>query len=97
MINQKKELIDGILNDWMELIEDKDFHNTNIVTDYKDNKIYLTLMIDGGATTTIFDLENRTIDNGSGDVVEDLRDYLRRRGIKIYTDTPFNSIKPKWL
>ena len=33
----------------------------------------------------------------SGDVVEDLRDYLRRRGIKIYTDKPFKSIKPEWL
>ena len=31
------------------------------------------------------------------DVSEDLRDYLRRRGIKIYTDKPFKSIKPEWL
>ena len=34
---------------------------------------------------------------GSGEVVEDLRDYLRRRGIKIYTDKPFKSIKQEWI
>ena len=31
------------------------------------------------------------------EVSEDLRDYLRREGIKIYTDKPFKSIKPVWL
>ena len=31
------------------------------------------------------------------DVSEDFRDYLRRRGIKIYTDKPFKSIKPEWI
>ena len=38
------------------------------------------------------DLDKRTIENGSGEVVEDLRDYLRRRGIKIYTNKHFSSI-----
>jgi len=33
----------------------------------------------------------------SNNVSEDLRDYLRREGIKIYTDKPFKSIKPTWL
>jgi hypothetical protein len=28
------------------------------------------------------------------DVVEDLRDYLRRRGIKLFTGVPFKSITP---
>ena len=32
----------------------------------------------------------------SNEVSEDLRDYLRREGIKIYTDKPFESIK-EWL
>ena len=94
---QKKKLIDGILNDWMELIKDKDFSNTSVVTDYKDNKIYLSVVVDGGSTVTIFDIDNRTIENGSGDIPEDLRDYLRRRGIKIYTEKPFKSIKPEWI
>jgi hypothetical protein len=30
-------------------------------------------------------------------LAEDLRDYLRREGIKIYTDKPFKSIKPEWI
>ena len=33
----------------------------------------------------------------SNEVSEDLRDYLRREGIKIYTDKPFKSIKPEWM
>ena len=33
----------------------------------------------------------------SNEVSEDLRDYLRREGIKIYTDKPFKSIEPEWL
>ena len=33
----------------------------------------------------------------SNEVSEDLRDYLRREGIKIYTDKPFKSIKPEWI
>jgi hypothetical protein len=30
------------------------------------------------------------------EVAEDLRDFLRRRGIKIYTNRVFQSIKPMW-
>jgi len=31
----------------------------------------------------------------SNEVSEDFRDYLRRRGIKIYTNKPFKSITPR--
>ena len=41
---------------------------------------------------TIFDIGNRTIEGFEDEVSEDLRDYLRRRGIKIFTDKPFKSI-----
>ena len=46
---------------------------------------------------TIFELQKRTITGYKNEISEDLRDYLRRRGIKIYTDKPFESIKPKWI
>ena len=41
---------------------------------------------------TIFDLNNRTISGHDNTIVQDLRDYLRRRGIKIYTGELFRSI-----
>ena len=41
---------------------------------------------------TIYNIEERTISGYTSDVSEDLRDYLRRRGIKIYTDRFFKSI-----
>ena len=94
--DERKELVEGILNDWLKLLAEKKFPYIYRVQ-YENGKILLTELVDGGSCETIFDLDKKTIENGSGEVVEDLRDYLRRRGIKIYTDKPFKSIKPKWL
>ena len=94
--SQKKELINGILKDWEKLLEEK-IVLFNYRTEYKNGNIILTELVDGGSCVTTFNLDKKTIENGSGEVVEDLRDYLRRRGIKIYTDKPFKSIKPEWI
>ena len=56
---------------------------------YESGKIFLNQ----GYNETIYNIEERTIQGYMNDVVEDLRDYLRRRGIKIYTGKPFKSIK----
>ena len=40
----------------------------------------------------MYNIEERKIEGYTNDVSEDLRDYLRRRGIKIYTDSFFKSI-----
>jgi hypothetical protein len=37
------------------------------------------------------------MEGDTNDVAEDLRDFLRRRGIKIYTNRLFQSIKPTWV
>ena len=42
---------------------------------------------------TIYNIEQRKIQGYINYIAEDLRDYLRRRGIKIYTGKPFKSIK----
>ena len=94
--NEKKELINGILEDWKKLLDEKKVPYS-YKTKYENGNIILTELVDGGSCETIFDLDKRTIINGSGEVVEDLRDYLRRRGIKIYTEKPFKSIKPEWI
>jgi len=46
---------------------------------------------------THFDVDKKEMTGLTNEVAEDLRDYLRRRGIKIYTDKPFKSIKPSWM
>jgi hypothetical protein len=56
---------------------------------YESEKIFLNQ----GYNETIYNIEERNIQGYMNDVVEDLRDYLRRRGIKIYTGKPFKSIK----
>tara|TARA_R110001583_G_scaffold19175_10_gene75353 strand:+ start:1026 stop:1895 length:870 start_codon:yes stop_codon:yes gene_type:complete len=93
--NERKELIENILKDWKNLLDDKNIYS--VKTEYEDGKIYLTEALDGGGNASIFNLDKKVIEVGEGNVVEDLRDYLRRRGIKIYTDKPFKSIKPEWL
>ena len=60
---------------------------------YEDKKIILNQY----GRQTIYDIENRTIKGQISPLVEDLRDYLRRRGIKIFTKDSFNSIKPNWM
>jgi|TARA_Y100000389_G_scaffold103630_1_gene100533 acetyltransferase-like isoleucine patch superfamily enzyme len=42
--------------------------------------------------TTIFECDNKRINGKVDDIVEDLRDFLRRNGIKIYTGKPFKSL-----
>ena len=93
--HNRKKLIDGILEDWKKLLKEKKLYYHYDVK-YENGNIFLTETVDGGSCVTTFDLDRRTITNGSGEVVEDLRDYLRRRGIKIYTDNKFKSIKQEW-
>ena len=86
------KMVRGILNDWNTLIQYKldGFEPPTITVNYykKERKIKLTL----GNEETIYDIRERTIEGGDGDIVEDLRDYLRRRGIKFFTDKGFKSI-----
>ena len=86
------KMVRGILNDWTTLIQRKleGFEPPTITTNYykKERKIKLTL----DSEETIYDIRERTIEGGDGDIVEDLRDYLRRRGIKFFTDKGFRSI-----
>ena len=86
------DMINEILSDWKSLLDSKGITRT-IVVRYKEGKIYLNQ----SNFETIYNIDDRTIDGHVNDVVEDLRDYLRRRGIKIYTGNFFKSIKPEWV
>ena len=83
-----------IISDWCKLHEDKNISDVNV--EYDDGRIVLKQGTSEIWFTT-YDVKQKEMIGLSNDVSEDLRDYLRRRGIKIYTDRPFESIKPEWM
>tara|TARA_Y100000361_G_scaffold145593_1_gene154959 strand:- start:1083 stop:1928 length:846 start_codon:yes stop_codon:yes gene_type:complete len=90
---EKKSL--EIISDWCKLLDDKNVKN--VFVSYSTKGV-ITLK-QGGDTAwfTHYDIIKKEMIGYSNEVSEDLRDYLRRRGIKIYTDRPFESIKPEWM
>ena len=84
---QIESMVNGILSDWKVLCEHKGI-TRNIETNYKNRRIFLNQ----SNFKTIYNIDDRTIEGHTNDVSEDLRDYLRRRGIKIYADRFFKSI-----
>ena len=77
--------------------ESKDSKNiTNVDVEYDNNRIVLKQGINE-ILFTHYDVKKKEIIGYVNEVSEDLRDYLRREGIKIYTNKPFKSIKPEWL
>ena len=86
------KMVRGILSDWMTLIQYKleGFDPPTISTSYYNKERKIKLILDSGET--IYDIVERTIEGGDNDIAEDLRDYLRRRGIKFFIDRGFRSI-----
>ena len=86
------KMVHRILSDWMTLIEYKleGFDPPTISTSYYNKERKIKLILDSGET--IYDIVERTIEGGDNDIAEDLRDYLRRRGIKFFIDRGFRSI-----
>ena len=82
------KLVGDILDGWCALINFKAEHTFNVNYDKLTNTIYLEQPY--GITT--YNVINKTIKGHSNPLSEDLRDYLRRRGIKIFTDNKFKSI-----
>ena len=80
-------MINEILSDWFKLLDFKGV-TRSVKVRYENGKIFLYQ----SNFETIYNIEERTISGYTSDVSEDLRDYLRRRGIKIYTDRFFKSI-----
>ena len=82
-----KIMIESILSDWKVLCDAKGITRT-IKFRYENKKIYLNQ----SNFESIYNIDERTIEGHINNVSEDLRDYLRRRGIKIYADRFFKSI-----
>ena len=92
---EKTNIVEGIIKDWIVLCEMKGITRT-IKVRYECGNFPLEsgkIFLNQGYNETIYNIEERNIQGYMNDVAEDLRDYLRRRGIKIYTGKPFKSIK----
>ena len=83
---QQEKLGWGIIEDWYKLHESKNIKD--VKTKYEDGKIILIQ----GKNKTIYYIDDKKVEGFTNDVSEDLRDYLRRRGIKIYAERFFTSI-----
>ena len=93
---QKKVL--EITNNWCKLHRDKCIEDA--LVSYSIEGIITLKQLNQNLNQTFitkYDVIKKTMTGYSDEVSEDLRDYLRREGIKIYTDKPFESIKPEWL
>ena len=84
----KSKLVNGILSDWKHLITWKGGYSFYV--SYNDSTYDITLKQSDGIST--YNVINKTIIGYTNDLSEDLRDYLRRRGIKIFTNNGFKSI-----
>ena len=89
--SEQSTIIKNIVGKWYELHDTKGIKG--IKTKYEDGKIKLIQ----GENLTIYDIENKVIEGYINNVSEDLRDFLRRNGIKIYTDRFFTSMTPTWM
>ena len=94
--DELEKIVMNIIDDWFELHEDKGIVDVKVEYDSYRKIITLKKGIDE-TWFTHFDIDTKEMIGISNEVSEDLRDYLRRRGIKIYTNESFKSIKPKWL
>jgi len=82
-------LVCAIVSDWQVQIEYKKPDLAYEVECFDTSKIRLTIAGD----ETVFDCRDKTVRGASNRYSEDLRDHLRRRGIKIFTDNFFKSIQ----
>ena len=92
-VDNKKVLVEEIINIWKNsLLSYKNITNVSSV-EYNTSRECIILRYENG-DDTVFDINEKTIMGNQNDVSEDLRDFLRRRGIKIFTGKPFKSITP---
>lgn len=89
---EKKKIVWDILEGWYKLHRIK---SINAKAKYVDGNIILTQEDNQRRFKTIYDVNEKIMYGYENEVSEDLRDYLRRRGIKIYTGKPFKSINKK--
>lgn len=87
--DEKKALLDGIIQDYKKLASMKRFKPSLVYDCHTDLILFCV------KNKAVFNLNNRVITGTNDEYIEDFRDYLRHRGIKFFTDKKFKSIVPK--
>ncbi|RAK69643.1 hypothetical protein [Hymenobacter edaphi] len=80
------QLVQRVLADYQELAEYKQLR-AQLRFDADSQRIH--------CNAAVFDLTTMQAAGAFGEVEEDFRDFLRRRGIKFYTGRPFSSVLPE--
>ena len=91
---EKENIVNTIIDDWKTLIKSKGKIKEYIIYYDKTTEILVLKQPNkyDNFYITSYDLTNKNMKGFKNEVSEDLRDYLRRRGIKIFTKDLFKSI-----
>jgi len=94
MTNQQlNKIVENLLDRWLNVLMPLKVEDLDIQYQYSCEDAKLTLIQQSDySKKTVFDIKNKTIDGYLNPVVQDLRDFLRRNGIKIYNGQRFESI-----
>lgn len=85
-----ENLITPMISYWKQNVEERKGISDFSINYLKEDKIIQLLWEN---KTTYFDIINKIIQGDNHTLSEDLRDYLRRKGIKFFTGNPFVSLK----
>lgn len=91
---EKTEMIEKIVKAWQRQLPGKDVHGR--VQSVVVAGTIITLCDGEGLLFTHFDCETKEFVGPISDLSEDLRDFLRRYGIRIYNGEPFKSMRPTY-
>lgn len=89
-IKEKRRILEDCIREYKNLLQLKTFSAKIKITDG------LSIQFIFKGKKTIFDCNKKIIKGNLDKYSEDLRDFLRYRGIKFFTDKPFESIPPRW-
>ena len=92
-VDNKKVLVEEIISIWKDSLLNYKIIDNVLSVEYNTARECIILRR-RNKEDTVFDINEKTIMGYQDDVSEDLRDFLRRRGIKIFTGKPFKSIVP---
>jgi hypothetical protein len=88
--DELERLVTSILERWQTVLVPQKAIDT--VSHLQYDKSISSIVLLQGINSTFYNVKEKTITGYEDSVSEDLRDFLRRNGIKIFTGNPFKSI-----
>lgn len=85
-----ENLVKSIIERWQTVLVPQKGIDTVVSIEY--NKIINCIILIQNTNITMYNIIDKTITGYEDSVTEDLRDFLRRNGIKIFTGKPFKSL-----